>query len=146
MYGMQMPHRNGIWNMAEKLGWRFGMSALLGSTILTGVGVPAAMAQNQSGDGLQLSTIVVEGASYETEGTGSYTTDLISVGEKDVRPLREIPQSTTVLTRERLEDGNYSSLDTAMRETPGIVVLDNDDGRSSIYSRGFEFDTLYFNG
>ncbi len=85
-------------------------------------------------------------ASYETEGTDSYTTDQISIGDKDTRPLREIPQSTTVLTRERLEDGGFTSLDTAMRKTPGIVVMTNDDGRSSLYSRGFEFDSLYLNG
>ncbi|WAP71204.1 TonB-dependent siderophore receptor [Jiella pelagia] len=57
-----------------------------------------------------------------------------------------MPQSTTVLTRERIEDGGYTSLDTALRETPGIVVLNNDNGRSSIFSRGFEFDSLYFDG
>ncbi|MFT4014421.1 MAG: TonB-dependent siderophore receptor [Paracoccus sp. (in: a-proteobacteria)] len=85
-------------------------------------------------------------ATYETEGTGSYTTDQVSVGDKDTRAPREIPQSTTVLTRERLEDGNFTSLDTAMRKTPGIVVMTNDDGRSSLYSRGFEFDSLYLNG
>lgn len=130
--------------------------ALLASTVLAGLPALPAIAQNrttaqeeQQQDGraeAQLPEIVVEGSSYETEGTGSYTTDLISVGEKDVRPLREIPQSTTVLTRERLEDGNFTSLDTALRKTPGVVVLNNDDGRSSIASRGFEFDTLYFNG
>lgn len=118
-------------------------AALLASTMLASLGAAGAMAQE---GGTVLPEITVQGASYETEGSGSYTTDLISVGEKDVRPLREIPQSTTVLTRERLEDGGFTSLDTALKKTPGVVVLTNDDGRSSLYSRGFEFDTLYFNG
>lgn len=121
------------------------LAILTASTMLTGVGAHGAAAQEPASV-TQLPELIVQGSSYETEGTESYTTDLISVGEKDTRPLREIPQSTTVLTRERLEDGNYTSLDTALRETPGIVVLNNDDGRSSIFSRGFEFDTLYFNG
>lgn len=99
-----------------------------------------------AGSTIELDTVIVDGASYETEGTNSYATDLISVGEKEARPPREIPQSTTVLTRERIEDGGYTSLDTALRETPGIVVLNNDNGRSSIFSRGFEFDSLYFDG
>ncbi|NDW04959.1 TonB-dependent siderophore receptor [Jiella pacifica] len=99
-----------------------------------------------AGSTIELDTVIVDGASYETEGTNSYATDLISVGEKEARPPREIPQSTTVLTRQRIEDGDYTSLDTALRETPGIVVLNNDDGRSSIFSRGFEFDSLYFDG
>lgn len=118
------------------------IATLLASTILVSSG-SAALAQN---DETVLPEISVQGTSYETEGSRSYTTDLISVGEKDVRPLREIPQSTTVLTRERLNDGNFASLESAMKKTPGVVVLTNDDGRSSIYSRGFEFDTLYFNG
>ena len=85
-------------------------------------------------------------ATYETEGSGSYASDDISVGDKDARSLREVPQSTTVVTRERLEDGNFTSLDTALRKTPGVVVLSNDDGRSSLASRGFEYDSLYLNG
>jgi len=121
-------------------------SVLLASTMLASAGSVARAQENEADNSTVLPVIKVQGASYETEQTESYTTDLISVGEKDVRPLREIPQSTTVLTRERLQDGGYSSLDTAMRETPGILVQNNDDGRSSIFSRGFEFDTLYFNG
>lgn len=118
---------------------------LAASTMLASFWAAGAVAQ-EARDETLLPEISVQGASYETEGTGSYTTDLISVGEKDVRPLREIPQSTTVLTRERLEDGGFTSLDTALKKTPGMVVLTNDNGRSSLYSRGFEFDTLYFNG
>ncbi|GGG12751.1 amino acid ABC transporter substrate-binding protein [Rhizobium wenxiniae] len=121
---------------------------LLATTVLTGL---ATMAQAQDGtdnqdSSTELAPIVLEGATYETEGTNSYTTKEISVGDKDTRTLREVPQSTTVMTRERLDDGNFSSLDTVMRKTPGVVVLTNDDGRSSLYSRGFEYDTLYMNG
>lgn len=121
---------------------------LLATTFLAGTGAIRSFAQQagDSGSTTTLERLVLDGASYETEDTDSYTTDRISVGEKDVRPVREIPQSTTVITRERLEDGKYTSLDTVLRETPGIVVLNNDDGRSSIFSRGFEFDYLYFNG
>lgn len=121
---------------------------LLATTSLGGTGAIRSFAQEAQGTGTAttLERLVFDGSSYETEDTDSYTTDRISVGEKDVRPVREIPQSTTVITRERLEDGQYTSLDTVLRETPGIVVLNNDDGRSSIFSRGFEFDYLYFNG
>ncbi|PIO97306.1 TonB-dependent siderophore receptor [Pleomorphomonas carboxyditropha] len=102
--------------------------------------------QATADDGTELEPIVVEGATYETEGSGSYTSKLVSVGDKDTRPQREVPQSTTVVTRKRLDDGNFTSLDTVLRKTPGVVVLTNDDGRSSLYSRGFEYDYLYLNG
>ncbi len=108
----------------------------------------AAQAEQKKAEeaGVVLPEVLVQGSTYRTDTTESYTTDLISVGDKDTRPLREVPQSTTVLTRERLNDGNYTSLDTALKETPGVVVLSNDEGRSSLYSRGFEFDSFYLNG
>lgn len=120
---------------------------LLATTVLTGLATAAQAQDNANAqESTELAPIVLEGATYETEGTNSYTTKEISVGDKDTRTLREVPQSTTVMTRERLDDGNFSSLDTVMRKTPGVVVLTNDDGRSSLYSRGFEYDTLYMNG
>ncbi|SDL15940.1 outer-membrane receptor for ferric coprogen and ferric-rhodotorulic acid [Paracoccus chinensis] len=116
--------------------------------LLATVAIPLSavpLAAQEAAETITLDTVTLR-STYDTEGTGSYTTDFISVGDKDTRSFREIPQSTTVVTRERLEDGGYTSLDTALRETPGVYVLSNDDGRSSLYSRGFEFDSLYLNG
>ena len=124
--------------------------ALLATTMLAGT-ITAVKAQQPTAtadmaDATELEPIVVEGATYETEGSGSYSSKLVSVGDKDTRPQREVPQSSTVVTRKRLDDGNFTSLDTVLRKTPGVVVLSNDDGRSSLYSRGFEYDYLYLNG
>ncbi|TKW68220.1 MAG: TonB-dependent siderophore receptor [Paracoccus denitrificans] len=105
----------------------------------------ALQANAQESDTIVLDEVTLY-ATYETEGTDSYASDDISVGDKDARSLREVPQSTTVVTRERLEDGNFTSLDTALRKTPGVIVLSNDDGRSSLAARGFEYDSLYLNG
>ncbi|MDO5620904.1 MAG: TonB-dependent siderophore receptor [Paracoccus sp. (in: a-proteobacteria)] len=97
-------------------------------------------------DTVVLDTVVLTGSSYETEGSGSYTTDLVSVGEKEAIDPRKIPQTTSVVTHKRIEDADYTSLDTAMAKTPGMLSLTNDNGRSSIYSRGFELDYLYYDG
>nr|WP_253949010.1 TonB-dependent siderophore receptor [Mangrovicoccus sp. HB161399] len=93
-----------------------------------------------------LGEITVNASSYETEGTGSYTTDEVSVGEKEVRDIREIPQSTTVITNSQIRDRGFTSLDSALAKAPGMLVLNNDLGRSSLFVRGFEMDYLYFNG
>lgn len=134
--------------IAQRRATRQMTRRLLATTVLAGFAcsVQAQDAARARTGTTELAPIMLDGATYETEGTGSYTTRQISVGDKDTRTLREVPQSTTVVTRERLEDGNFSSLDTVMRKTPGVVVLTNDDGRSSLYSRGFEYDTLYMNG
>lgn len=114
-------------------------TVLMVSTALT---APAAMAEEV----IELEAISVEGASYQTEGTDSYKSDLISVGEKATMTPREVPQSTTVITRKQIEDGGYTALETALSHSPGLMVLNNDVGRSSLFSRGFEFDYLYFDG
>jgi len=90
---------------------------LMATTVLTGMaaGASAQDATSSQSDTTELAPIVLEGATYETEGTNSYTTKQISVGDKDTRTLREVPQSTTVLTRERLDDGNFSILSCARR-------------------------------
>ncbi|WP_353471711.1 TonB-dependent siderophore receptor [Salipiger sp. H15] len=97
-------------------------------------------------DDVYLGEIAFDGASYETEGSNSYTTDLISVGEKATMTPREVPQSTWVVTRKVIEDAGYTALEEALADTPGIMILNNDTGRSSIFSRGYEFDYLYFDG
>ena len=112
--------------------------ALLASTTLTA----PAVAQ----EAFELEAITVDGSSYETEGTDSYTTNRISVGEKAAMSPREVPQSTSVVTRRQIEDGNYTALEEALADTAGIMILNNDTGRSSIFSRGYEFDYLYFDG
>lgn len=116
--------------------------ALLASSAL----VPVALAAQEQNQSAVLDEIVIKGASYETEGSGSYGTDLISVGEKEALDPRRIPQSTTVVTHKRIQDADYTSLDTAMAKTPGMMVLTNDAGRSALYSRGFELDYLYYDG
>ena len=116
--------------------------------LLATVAIPLSavpLAAQEAVETVTLDTVTLR-STYDTEGTGSYTTDFISMGDKDTRSFREIPQSTTVVTHKRLEEGGYTSLDTVLRETPGIYVLSNDEGRSSLYSRGFEFDSLYVNG
>ncbi len=105
---------------------------------------PAAVDLNDS-RATTLDTIIV-GSSYETEGTNSYTSDLISVGEKAAVSQREVPQSTSVITNTQIKTNGYTSLDSALNDVPGVLVWANDEGRSSIYLRGFELDRLYYDG
>lgn len=116
--------------------------ALSSALWMPGLAATAARAE----DTTTLEAITVEGASYETEGSNSYRSGLISVGEKAAMTPREVPQSTSVVTRKQIEDGGYTALETAVENIPGLLVLSNDVGRSSLFSRGFEFDYLYYDG
>lgn len=99
---------------------------------------------------MELGPVTVEGQaqalSGATEGTGSYTSRVSTVGSKAPATLREVPQSVTVVTRERMDDQNMKRLEDAMRATTGMTVATNDNGRSSIFVRGFELDNYLVDG
>ncbi len=105
------------------------------------------------GDGTLMDPVVVEaqGASNPgdpaaTEGTGSFTTTVAGVGSKGNETIRELPQSVSVVTAERIEQQNFQYLDDAMRYTTGVQVLQNNAGRSSLFSRGYEVTDALTNG
>lgn len=81
----------------------------------------------------------------ETEGSGSYTTPAITIG-KTAQALREHPQSVSVVTRQRLDDQNLTGLDGAAAQATGITVQDVNNRLSSMYSRGFEIDSVQLDG
>lgn len=125
---------------------RFLRSGALLGTVAAWVLVAAeARAQDRAAPSLPTITIEGQNEGVTTEGTDSYTTGKVTIG-KDAQPLRAIPQSVSVVTRQRIEDQNLTTLDEAARRVPGLLVLQNDRGRSSVFSRGFEFDTFQIDG
>jgi outer membrane receptor for ferric coprogen and ferric-rhodotorulic acid len=59
---------------------------------------------------------------------------------------RETPQSLTVITRERLDDENLTSLREVLDSATGVYSDQYDTERVLFYSRGFVIDTLMFDG
>lgn len=130
------------------------LNTFLLATTMIATCAPTAIAQQA----VELEQINVEGQAGDlkegqtqadparTEGTKSYTTDKATIGGKGAVPLRQIPQSVSVVTRERIQDQNFTQLEDAARRSPGLLVLRNDPGRSSIFVRGFEFDQFSVDG
>lgn len=81
-----------------------------------------------------------------SEVTGGYSVDAVTVGTKVPAALRDIPQSVSVVTHEAIEDQNFTTLDQLAGRTPGVRVMSNDSGRSSIYARGYEYDAYSIDG
>ena len=81
----------------------------------------------------------------ETEGTGSYTSDAITVG-KTAQAMREMPQSVSVITRQRLEDQNLLELGRAAEQAVGVTVRDASFRVPAFYSRGFQIESLQLDG
>jgi len=73
-----------------------------------------------------------------SEGTGSYAARAVTIG-KTAQTLREIPQSVTVITRQRIEDENLTSLGKTLERSTGVIAPpQNPVGDGGPVVRGFE--------
>jgi outer membrane receptor for ferric coprogen and ferric-rhodotorulic acid len=100
---------------------------------------------------ITLHTVTIEGARPaldpgRTEGTGSYAGSQVTIGAKTPTSIRETPQSISVITRQRIEDQYFRSLDDAMKQTTGMITRPASSGSASIFSRGHEVDTMMLDG
>ena len=86
---------------------------------------------------LQATTISSQLLGSTTEGSGSYTTGSVTLG-KGVQSLRETPQSVSVITRQQMDDRNFTSLDQVLYSAPGITMQARNFGDHQYNSRGFE--------
>ncbi|WOD06994.1 TonB-dependent receptor plug domain-containing protein [Marinomonas sp. GJ51-6] len=111
---------------------------------------PKTLLAEEVSNATSLETLTVEGnalydAASSEELTG-YNTEAATVGTKTPAALKDIPQSITVLTNDYIEDRGFVHLDDAAKTTPSIRTLSNDTGRSSIFSRGYEYDEVLIDG
>lgn len=107
----------------------------------------------------------VEGAEYETgaamplsggngsmdvtatEGSGSYTTDLMTVGSKTPLALKDTTLSVSVITAQQLEDRNISDFTEALAAAPGVTLVQGGINlETEFYSRGFEIGSIQVDG
>ncbi|WP_198969078.1 TonB-dependent siderophore receptor [Xylophilus sp. ASV27] len=80
-----------------------------------------------------------------SEGTGSYVARAVTVG-KGEQAVKDIPQSISVITRQRMDDQNLNTVDDVLASTTGITMYDSPMGGRYVYSRGFRVDTYQFDG
>ncbi|EGH01682.1 MULTISPECIES: TonB-dependent siderophore receptor [Pseudomonas syringae group genomosp. 2] len=108
------------------------------------------VAQTPASEPLELDTLTIEGNSLyampPSEQTGGYTVQGATVGTKTPAPIKDIPQSISTYTNEYIKDRKFVHLDDLAKYTAGLRVLTNDSGRSSIYSRGYEYSEYNIDG
>lgn len=78
-----------------------------------------------------------------TEGSGSYTSPLVTWGGKAPVRILDVPNSVSVITRQRIEDQNLVTVESALREVTGITVTPWDGATSQIRSRGYNLEASY---
>ncbi|MBB3855142.1 outer membrane receptor for ferric coprogen and ferric-rhodotorulic acid [Xanthomonas arboricola] len=88
-----------------------------------------------------LDRLIVQG-----EQAKGYTVEKTTAGTRMDLSLREIPQSVTVITRDRMDDQNLQSITDVLNNVTGISVAQSDSERLEFYARGFYIDNYQFDG
>jgi len=107
---------------------------------------PAPAASAAEANVLPVVTVVSNRLGDITEGSGSYTAGSIATATRLVLTPRETPQSISVITRQKMDDFNLTSIDQVMEHTPGVSIVTYDSERTEYYSRGFAIQNFQYDG
>ncbi len=112
----------------------FAIALVMGS-------IPLALADTEKTN--RLKTVKVTA----TAETTAYTPESVTLG-KTGQSLKEIPQSVSVVTRQKLDDQNISNLTDAMKFVTGVSVQKFDGAGffNSFNARGYAPDTFQLDG
>lgn len=94
---------------------------------------------------LGATSIQSQGLGDVTEQSGSYTTGTVSIG-KGRQSIKDMPQTVSVISRQRLEDQKLTTLGDALAQTTGISRYEGSMVASRYLSRGFEITNFRVDG
>jgi len=103
---------------------------------------PTAAANAASAAERTMPSITIVGQAEQgatTEGSGSYTARKLTIG-KGEQAMKDIPQSVSVLTRQRLDDQGITDLRVAVNNVTGLVGVHAVGPGVVITARGFQID------
>lgn len=84
----------------------------------------------------QHDTVTIVGTDYKTVAVNSAT--------KTLTPLRDIPQSITVVTQEQIRDQLLTNLGDVVRYVPGVTAHQGENNRDQIVIRGVSSSADFF--
>jgi outer membrane receptor for ferric coprogen and ferric-rhodotorulic acid len=140
--GKQSPGLNGRFAVQQ------GFAALLAGSGLQAIGGADSsyvlVAVPQGSVALGATMVSGQGLGVNTENTRSYTTGAVTIGKSE-RSLKDIPQTVTVLTAQRIKDQNITTLNDVYNAVQGVVTYGALNGDNQPYARGFEIDNFQIN-
>jgi len=143
--GLRSPGLSGRYGIADGFHEVLAGSGL--RAVLRGDGVYGLEPLPLGGGALNLDPLNIDGRAVDasTEGSGSYTSNAATIG-KSTHRLKDIPQSVSVVTRQAMDDQRLDTLDEVLEKTTGITTFQSPSGGKYIYSRGFEVETIQYDG
>lgn len=143
--GKQAPAVTGTQDVKQALAELLRGSGLEGRVegkTLTVQPLPAPVAQRN----LAEVTVTANQLGEITQGSGSYTPGTIATATRLVLTPRETPQSISVITRQKMDDFNLTSIDQVMEHTTGVSIVTYDSERTQYYARGFAIQNFQYDG
>lgn len=80
-----------------------------------------------------LDEVTVEGARYYSK---------VTLGKMPVSP-RQMPNSVSVITEQRIQDQNLTTVAAALANVTGVTAIPNDTSQSQFRSRGYALSVMY---
>lgn len=117
------------------------LPSLLALSIASALAAPAALAAPND-------TIVVDAsaANAAADESHDYSVKATAAGTKMMMIQRDIPQSVSIISEQRMQDQQLDTLGDVLANTTGITASQADSDRVSYYSRGFEIDNYMVDG
>ena len=112
--------------------------------LLTGTALVARRTSTGPGATFQLE-LRLEPEQVTVTGTiEPYHPGISTTATRTATPLRDVPQTLTVVPRELLADQNVQSLGAAMRNVPGVTVAQGEGNRDQLVIRGINTNSDFF--
>ncbi|MFJ5160364.1 ferric-rhodotorulic acid/ferric-coprogen receptor FhuE [Pantoea sp. NPDC088449] len=85
-------------------------------------------------------------ADQQEQAAKDYSVPVTRAGTKMALTARDIPQSVSIVSKQRMEDQQLQSLNDVLSNTTGIHGVSSDMDRTNYYSRGFMIDNYMVDG
>ncbi|MFS2222793.1 ferric-rhodotorulic acid/ferric-coprogen receptor FhuE [Pantoea sp. B65] len=106
---------------------------------------PAQAAETSSATSDAPQEMVVSAAADEASNEQQdYQVKTTRAGTKMLLTPRDVPQSVSVVTKQRMQDQNLQSVGEVLDNTTGVATEIIDSERSAYFSRGFQIDSYTF--
>ena len=106
-------------------------------------GLPVAVLADDSTDS-QVTTL--DSLQVKGERAEGYSVRRTSAGTRFDLTAREIPQSVSIISHERITDQNLDDILDVLANTTGVSSTQSDTERTEFYARGFYIDSYQFDG
>ena len=148
--GLQGRHaiEDGFAVLLRGSGYAIGKTATGYVLVAAPASAPTAAASAASAAERTMPSITIVGQAEQgatTEGSGSYTARKLTIG-KGEQAMKDIPQSVSVLTRQRLDDQGITDLREAVNNVTGVVGVHGVGPGVVITARGFQIDQWQYDG